>query len=438
MLVVALGQTSQTLRADNGPYTVQDAGPARGVALGVNAGAVVVGTDGQAAPRTAFVTLFGSGSQLLSGLGSNDDVAFGVHADGWAVGHSTLGFFSKPVSFQGGGATDLAPSAMMGAARAVNASGAIAGWVYDSLLPVDPGMKAVLWSTGGPAYVPGTFYAQAFAVNDAGVVTGTFYNAGDFTLRAFKWSAGGAANVLPTLGGNTSEGNGINNQGDVVGDSFRTASASEIAALWPAAGGVVDLGTFGGATSSARDINNHGQIVGYALDASGAPRAFLSEAGAAIVDLNTLLPPASGWVLLSANAINDAGQIVGEGTFNGDPRAFLLTPPVASDTTPPVVSSVTTTPNTIWPPKHQMVDVSVHVVASDDSGETPVCAVLSVASSEPDNAGGDGNTESDTQVVGPDSVRVRAERSGPAVNRVYTVTVQCSDGSGNVAAAPAR
>ncbi len=44
MLVVALGPTSQTLWADNGPYTVQDVGPAHGVALGVNGSAVVVGT----------------------------------------------------------------------------------------------------------------------------------------------------------------------------------------------------------------------------------------------------------------------------------------------------------------------------------------------------------------------------------------------------------
>ena len=106
---------------------------------------------------------------------------------------------------------------------------------------------------------------------------------------------------------------------------------------------------------------------------------------------------------------------------------------MASDTTPPVVSSVTTTPNSIWPPKHQMVDVTVGVVASDDSGETPVCAVLSVVSSEPDNADGDGDTSSDTEVVGPNHVRVRAERSGPSGARVYTVTVQCTDGSGNAA-----
>ena len=428
MLVVALGPASQTLWADNGPYTVQDVGPVRGVALGVNASAVVVGTAGAAAPRTAFLTPLGSGPQPLAGLvGSTDDVAFGVHPDGWAVGHSVGDFYVRPVTFQSGSAVDLAPSAMTGAARAVNQSGAVAGWVFDA------GTKAVIWTNGNRLEVPGTFYAQAFALNNAGVVTGTYYGGPDNTLRAFTWSSGATPVILPSLGGFTSEGNGINEQGDVVGDSMRVMSGDEQAVWWTPSGQLVELGTLGGPASSARDINNHGQIVGYALDASLDPRAFLSEAGGPIVDLNALLPPESGWVLLSANAINDAGQIVGEGTLNGEPRAFLLTPPVPSDTTPPVISSVATTPNSIWPPNHQMANVSVRVVASDDSGETPVCAVIGVASSEPDNAGGDGNTASDAEVVGPNAVRVRAERSGPAVNRVYTVTVQCTDGSGNTA-----
>jgi probable HAF family extracellular repeat protein len=424
---VALGPASPTLWADNGPYTVQDVGPANGIALGVNPNAAVVGAAGT--PRTAFLASLGSGPQWLPGLvASTEDVALGVHPDGWAVGTSTVNFSLRPVSFQSGSAVDLAPLPVaMGAAHAVNDSGAIAGWV------VDGGFKAVLWSGGSRYDVPGVF-SRGFAVNNGGVVTGTYYNLADNTLRAFTWSVGAASpTVLASLGGGTSEGNGINDQGDVVGDSYRATSFDEIAALWPSAGPVVDLGTLGGSTSSARDINNHRQIVGYALNSAGAPRAFLSDGGAPMVDLNTLLEADSGWVLLSANAINDAGQIVGEGTLNGEPRAFLLTPPVASDTTPPVISSVTTTPNSVWPPRHQMVDVSVRVVASDDSGETPVCAVLSVVSSESDNADGDGNTSSDTEVVGPSHVRVRAERSGPNGARVYTVMAECTDGSGNAA-----
>jgi hypothetical protein len=37
-------------------------------------------------------------------------------------------------------------------------------------------------------------------------------------------------------------------------------------------------------------------------------------------------PTGSGWVLYEAHAINDAGEIVGSGTINGQEHAFLLTP----------------------------------------------------------------------------------------------------------------
>ena len=429
MLALGLGPATQPTWADNGPYTVQDAGPAQGIALAVNASGVVAGTTA-GAPRAAFLTAPGSGPLLLPPLpdsAGGDTLAFGVHGDGWAVGSSMVSLSAQPVTFESGAAVRLSPDATMGEARAVNASGAIAGWIADG------GFKAVVWRAGGVEAVPGTFFAQAFALSDAGVVTGTYFDAADNTLRAFTWSAGGDPRLLPSLGGVTSEGNGINEVGDVVGDSLR--AADEIAVLWPAAGGLVELGTLGGPASSARDINNHGQIVGYALDASLQPRAFLSEAGGPLVDLNTLLPAGSGWVLVSANAINDAGQIAGEGVLNGEPRAFLLTPPVSRDTTPPVVSDVVTTPGHIWPPNHQLVDVAVGVTASDDSGETPDCAVTGVVSSEPDNGDGDGDTGSDAFVTGPLSVKLRAERSGPGGSRIYTVAVRCVDGSGNAATA---
>jgi probable HAF family extracellular repeat protein len=427
LLLVAVGPAGRPLRADSDPYTVQDAGPPSGVAYAVNADAVVAGASGAPGARVAFVTPFGSGPQPLPGLvGSPDSLALGVHPDGWAVGASVDGFYARPVSFQSGSAVDLAPAALTGEARAVNAAGAIAGWAFDN------GTKAIVWHAGASAVVPGTFYAQAFAINDAGLVTGTYFGT-DGTLHAFRWSGTGDPAVLPTLGGFTSEGLGINEAGDVVGDSMRPSSFDEQAVLWRAGGTLVELGTFGGSRSSARDVNNHGQIVGYAQNAGGEPRAFLSEDGGPLVDLNDRLEAGSGWVLLSANAINDAGQIAGEGLLNGEPRAFLLTPPVASDTTPPVIDAVTTTPSGIWPPKHQMVDVAVTVSASDDSGETPTCSVTGVTSSESDNTGGDGNTSGDAEVTGAASVRVRAERSGPSGVRLYTIAVQCSDPSGNVA-----
>ena len=43
-------------------------------------------------------------------------------------------------------------------------------------------------------------------------------------------------------------------------------------------------------------------------------------------DLNDLIPPNSGWVLILANAINNKGEITGYGTIDGANHAFLLTP----------------------------------------------------------------------------------------------------------------
>ena len=40
----------------------------------------------------------------------------------------------------------------------------------------------------------------------------------------------------------------------------------------------------------------------------------------------SLLPAGAGWELIEATDINDAGQIVGYGRFQGRIRAFLLTP----------------------------------------------------------------------------------------------------------------
>jgi probable HAF family extracellular repeat protein len=45
-----------------------------------------------------------------------------------------------------------------------------------------------------------------------------------------------------------------------------------------------------------------------------------------IFNLNNLLQPNSGWQLRSATGINNNGQIVGIGDFNGQRKGFLLTP----------------------------------------------------------------------------------------------------------------
>src|SRR5437667_2873160 len=92
------------------------------------------------------------------------------------------------------------------------------------------------------------------------------------------------------------------------------------------AGRLTDLGILPGGTQSyAYAINNLGQAVGASDSSPGAQRAVLFERGV-LRDLNGLIPASAGWLLTEAKDINDSGQIVGTGIFEGQVRAFLLTP----------------------------------------------------------------------------------------------------------------
>jgi uncharacterized membrane protein len=89
-----------------------------------------------------------------------------------------------------------------------------------------------------------------------------------------------------------------------------------------------DLGSLPGESGSqATDTNNAGGIVGTVEGKSGGlSRAVLWKAGQ-IYDLNDLTAISvmgkKQPILVTANAINDAGQIVGQ---TADHRGFLLTP----------------------------------------------------------------------------------------------------------------
>ena len=97
------------------------------------------------------------------------------------------------------------------------------------------------------------------------------------------------------------------------------------------------------------------------------------------------------------------------------------------DTTDPVISSVSASPNVLWPPNHKMKPVTVTADTSDNCDSEPVCQINSVASNEPVNGTGDGDTEPDWVVTGDLTVDLRAERSGTGNGRIYTITVECTD-----------
>jgi len=108
---------------------------------------------------------------------------------------------------------------------------------------------------------------------------------------------------------------------------------------------------------------------------------------------------------------------------------------LVQDTTPPTIHSVSASPDTLWPPNHKMVEVTVTVDAEDICDPSPVCQIVDVTSNEPINGPGDGNTEPDWEITGGLTVKLRAERAGGGTGRVYTVHVEYTDASGNTATA---
>jgi len=192
--------------------------------------------------------------------------------------------------------------------------------------------------------LPGGRWNEATAMNNQGQVVGYVAfgaNSGSLaptTTHAYLYS-NGSMKDLGTLGGSNSQASGINDAGQIVGNSTNAQGALQ--AFLYQKGSMQDLGTLGGVNSQAMAINNAGQIVGMANTSqpgkwlwfndetttqSQIAHAFLYQNGQ-MIDLNSVIPAGLGWTLISANLINNLGQIVGLGlAADGTDHYFLLTP----------------------------------------------------------------------------------------------------------------
>lgn len=102
------------------------------------------------------------------------------------------------------------------------------------------------------------------------------------------------------------------------------------------------------------------------------------------------------------------------------------------DNLPPIITSVIPGKEYLWPPDHKMHEIDITIVSTENCpGNGVTCKVISVSSNEPVNDQGDGDTSPDWQITGDNKVNLRAERSGKGDCRIYTITVECTDGSGN-------
>src|SRR5205085_4374573 len=106
------------------------------------------------------------------------------------------------------------------------------------------------------------------------------------------------------------------------------------------------------------------------------------------------------------------------------------TPPISQstsvivrDTTAPVITSLSASPNVFSPPNHKMMPVTISATASDICDPNPRSKIIAVASNEP----GPGQY----QITGDLTLNLLSERNGGGNGRVYTITVQARDTSGN-------
>ena len=204
-------------------------------------------------------------------------------------------------------------------ANAINDSGQVVGSANPSTFN-----HAILWTkTAGLqdlGTLPGGKSSGAFAINKTGQTVGFSTDSGGIE-QGFVWTKStGMVELAPLSGSTSTSAVSINNLGQIVGSS-NTSSGNLHPVLWSPSGQIQDLGLLSGTSGYTSGINNLGQVVGG--ESSGA---FIWTSTAGMQDLNNLIPAGSGWVLEGATAINDSGQITGQGTIGGAAHAFLLTP----------------------------------------------------------------------------------------------------------------
>ena len=318
-------------------YTITGLGPLPGDTVSgvsaINNHGQIVGTSGRSDLNNNFVDSRGylNSNGVLLDLqtlpGGAFSAADGINDSGQVVGTSDSPVGQRAFLYANGamqslgilaGDTDSYASAINNRGQVVGSSG-VSGESAQAFLYEDGIMR-------GLGYLAGSAVSVALDINNSGQVVG--FGQGPEGERAFLFADGVMQDLGTLPGGSFSIAWGIGDGGHVVGYGANSLGRSR--AFLYENGVMSDLGTFaGGRNSFAYGVNNAGVVVGGSESAQGY-RAFMYS-GNTMFDLNQMLAPDTGWTLLNALSINDAGQIIGIGTFGLETRrAFLLTPDALS------------------------------------------------------------------------------------------------------------
>lgn len=331
VLLVALSIHIATGLAFAQKYSVTDLGTLGGfttTANAINNHGQVTGSSNVTA-NSAHAFLWSNGALTdLGTLGGPDAIGLAINSRGDVVGYSELANdHYRGFLFSGGKMITIPPlSGDYGTAYGLNNLRQIIGnSVNGSNIPagfiLTNGVITDLGNLGGE---DGT---TASGINNLGQVVGYSYNTrGDF--RAFLWQSGSMSD-LGTLGGDWSQAYAINDAGQITGAGYLSGNFGPHAFLL-SNGSMTDVdGRSKLLQSAGLAINRSGVVVGkMQVHDNGQFVNFhaMMVINGKMRDLNTLIPSGSGWVLQEAHGINDAGQIAGAGLLNNQQRGFLLTP----------------------------------------------------------------------------------------------------------------
>ena len=188
----------------------------------------------------------------------------------------------------------------------------------------------------------------------------------------------------------------------------------------PSATVVVDLETLDGDALAGQDYNATTQQLTFAASTT-------SLAQNVIVDVigDEDVEPNEGFTLNISSVSANAAILDRVGSGN-----------ILNDDSPPVLdcSNATASPNSLWPPNHKLVTISVGGVFGLDSTPAEIL-VTGIEQDEPVNGLGDGDTSPDGFGVGTDLPQVRRERSGLEDGRIYFISFDASDASSTASCA---
>ncbi|MBT8208567.1 MAG: hypothetical protein KJO18_09855 [Acidimicrobiia bacterium] len=222
------------------------------------------------------------------------------------------------------------PSGNSGEATALNEEGETVGF-WANIFTGDPAREACRWFPDGafepleaalPAYL-----TVAEDINRRGDIAGWRQLTLADAPIAFRMIDGSLSSMPPITGWLQSRASAVNDLGHVVGHGRIPNGASTLTRAFLWAGTVArDLGTLPGLSwIAAIDINHDGLIIGSASGEGVGSTVFAFHRNA-LVDLEERIPADSGVDLRSGVAINNAGQILANGTAKSVLVAVLLTP----------------------------------------------------------------------------------------------------------------